>query len=82
MMKNKTTVESKTDVKEVFCKNLSIAVSESGLTYASVAEKLGVTKATMSMYKHGKALPSLETFSILCDILGESADFLLGKKDY
>ncbi len=34
------------------------------------------------MYKHGKAVPSLETFADLCEILDVSADFLLGKKDF
>jgi len=33
------------------------------------------------MYKSGKALPSLETFEKICEILDVSADFLLGKKD-
>lgn len=53
----------------------------SPLSYADVARKLGITKPTMSMYKSGKALPSLETFNLLCDVLDVSADFLLGKKE-
>lgn len=67
---------------KVFGKRLTEAVAESPLCFAEVALKLNISKATMSMYKHGKALPSLETFSALCDILDVSADYLLGKKDY
>ena len=70
------------DLKEVFSKNLALAVNDSGLNYSDLAATLGISKATLTMYKHGKALPSLETFSALCDALGESADFLLGKRDY
>ena len=38
--------------------------------------------ATMSMYAHAKALPSLETFYLICSVLEVDADFLLGRKDY
>lgn len=70
------------DLKQTFSRALNQAVNDSEYSYASLAKALGITKATMSMYKHGKALPSLETFSNLCDLLNESADFLLGKRDY
>ena len=70
------------DLQLTFSKNLIEAVKTSPLNYAQLASQLGITKATMSMYKHGKALPSLETFDRLCDLLDVSADFLLGKKEY
>ena len=70
------------DMKEIFSVKLQEAVKYSSINYAELAKKLGITKATMSMYKHGKALPSLETFTLLCDILDVSADFLLGKKEF
>ncbi|MBE7089197.1 MAG: helix-turn-helix transcriptional regulator [Clostridiales bacterium] len=68
-------------MKTIFSSKLIEAVRYSGLSYAELAKKLNITKATMSMYKHGKALPSLETFYLICEYLDVSADFLLGKKE-
>ena len=68
--------------REIFSKKLQEAVKTSAFNYAELAKKLNITKATMSMYKHGKALPSLEVFSEICDLLDVSADFLLGKKEF
>lgn len=70
------------ELNAIFSQKLSEAVKDSGMNYAKLAGKLNISKATMSMYVHGKALPSLETFSAMCDVLSESADFLLGKKEY
>lgn len=65
-----------------FGKNFEEAVRNSDLTYAELARRLGVSKATISMYKSGKAYPSLPTFAEICDILDVSANFLLGIKDF
>ncbi|MBO5067696.1 MAG: helix-turn-helix transcriptional regulator [Clostridia bacterium] len=65
-----------------FSKNLIEAVKTSPLNYAELSKALGITKATMSMYKHGKALPSLDTFNKICEILDVSADYLLGRKEF
>ena len=69
------------EIREVFATKFNETMKYSHLSYAELARKLNITKATMSMYKHGKALPSLETFSLICDILDVSADFHLGKID-
>ncbi len=70
------------ETRKIFSKKLQEAVKTSTINYAELAKSLGITKATMSMYKSGKALPSLETFDKLCDLLDVSADFLLGKKEF
>ena len=69
------------EVRTIFAKKFNEIMKYSHISYAELARKLNITKATMSMYKHGKALPSLEKFSAICDLLDVSADFLLGKKD-
>lgn len=69
------------DIRNIFNVKLQEAVKCSPLSYAELARKLNITKATMSMYKSGKALPSLETFDKICDLLDVSADFLLGKEE-
>ena len=69
------------EIRIIFAEKFNEAMKYSNLSYAELAKKINITKATMSMYKHGKAIPSLETFSKMCDLLDVSADFLLGKKD-
>ena len=69
------------EIRKIFAERFNECMKYSPLSYADLARKLNITKATMSMYKHGKALPSLETFSEICDLLDVSADFLLGKKE-
>lgn len=70
------------DIKQIFSKNLCEAVKFSNINFAQLAKKVNITKATMSMYAHAKALPSLETFYLICSVLEVDADFLLGRKDY
>ena len=53
----------------------------SGKSYAELARHLGVGKSTVSMYLHGRALPSLEIFARITDFLDVSSDFLLGKNE-
>ena len=69
------------DIKKIFAENFAEAMRSSLYSYAELSRKLNITKATISMYKHGKALPSLETFYTICELLDVSADFLLGKKE-
>lgn len=69
------------EIREIFCERFNECMKFSSISYAELSRKLNITKATMSMYKHGKAVPSLETFYMICDILDVSADYLLGKKD-
>ena len=68
-------------IRKNFSIQLQEAIKFSNLTYAELARKLNITKATMSMYKSGKALPSLETFEKMCDYLDVSADYLMGLSD-
>jgi len=69
-------------INVIFSAKFQEAVKFSSINYAELSKKLGITKATMSMYKNGKALPSLDVFNNICDILDVSADFLLGKKEF
>ena len=69
------------DMRKIFSERLNEAMKFSNVSYSELAKKLGITKATMSMYKHGKAIPSLETFYLLCDLLDVSADYMLGRNE-
>ena len=46
-----------------------------------LAEKTGITEATISNYINAKQLPKLGVVEKIADILGVSVDYLLGKTD-
>ncbi|MBE7090669.1 MAG: helix-turn-helix transcriptional regulator [Clostridiales bacterium] len=51
-------------------------------TQAEIARALHLCKQTVSDYKRGKAVPSLQMLCALCDYLDVSADYLLGRTEY
>lgn len=63
------------DFENVF-KHLRIA---SGLTQAEMAEKLGVSKSTISMYENGNREPDFETLEAIADFFNVDIDYLLGR---
>ena len=69
------------DLKIIFGERFSEEMKYNKISYAELARKLNVSKAVVSMYKHGKALPSLEKFFLICEILEVPADYLLGRKE-
>ena len=50
-------------------------------TQAQVAAWLSITQAAYSKYECGRAEPSIETLSILCEKYGVSLNYLLGKDE-
>jgi len=50
---------------------------ERGLRQADIAEKLGVVKATISMYESGQRMPNFETAEAIADILNVPLSFLI-----
>lgn len=57
---------------------LKPALLKRGLSQVELAEKIGVSKNTVSMWIRGKISPSLETLLLLVEILDVSADEILG----
>lgn len=59
------------------CDNLKQLRSARGLTQAEVAQRLGVTRQTISSYESGRTMPDLEMLKRLADILGCDLEQLL-----
>ena len=57
-------------------------INSCGLTYSEIAKQVGVSVVMLSQYKNLYKLPSLETFTKLCMVIGASADYILGLKDF
>lgn len=51
------------------------------LSQLELAEKLGVSKSTISMYEVGKREPDFETLEMIADFFNVDMNFLLGKYD-
>ena len=64
-----------------FTERFNEALKYSQLSQKQLAEKLDINKATITNYKKGKIVPSLDTFYELCQLLDVSADYLLGLTD-
>lgn len=58
--------------REIFAKNLRFFVEKSHLNQTQIADRLNVSKGTMSDYVHGRAFPRPEKLTELCEILGVS----------
>lgn len=56
------------------------ALQYSPISQKEIAKRLGVDPSTVSKYARGNAMPSLDIFANLCEILDVSADEILGLK--
>ncbi len=66
---------------QYFGEKLKYLRKSHGLNQKQVAEKLGITSATVSAYELGKKYPSLDILIKICTIFDVSSDFLLGLSD-
>ncbi len=65
-----------------FCERLKELRTDKNLLQSELAEKLGLSKATVSAWETGRNQPSFDMLITLSDFFGVSIDFLLGKTDY
>lgn len=61
-------------------KRIAESRRNAGFTQEELANRLGVTPQALSKWEKGASSPDLEMLTSLCDILGVSADYLVGKK--
>jgi len=61
-------------------KRIAESRRNAGFTQEELANRLGVTPQALSKWEKGASSPDLEMLTSLCDILGISADYLVGKK--
>lgn len=66
------------ETNELFCKRLTNAIKQSGLTQKQIAKALFISESNITNWKNGENLPSLDILYKLCILLDESADYLLG----
>lgn len=64
-----------------FSERIKALRDQSGMTQQEVADKLNVTKQTISQYERGLRRPDIESLEAIADLYNVSADYLLGKTD-
>ncbi len=69
-------------MREEIIKRLFDEIKISGLSYSEIAKQVGISVVMFSQYKNNQKLPSLETFAKICSVIGASADFILGIKEF
>jgi len=64
-----------------FCTRLRELRKQNGLSQQDLADKMSVTKQTISQYERGVRVPDYDNLLTLCDIFNVSSDYMLGKSD-
>lgn len=54
---------------------------ENGMTQVALAQKLNVTKGTVSTWETNSRVPSFDTLNELCDLFDKRLDYLMGRSD-
>ena len=64
-----------------FSERLKYLRMQSSLSQQDLANKLNMTKQTISQYERGVREPDYDNLLALCDVFNVSSDYLLGKSD-
>lgn len=56
-------------------------ITASGKSQTEIAQALGIKQQSVQQYLSGRALPSLDTFANLCEILELDLAYILGIKN-
>lgn len=65
-----------------FAERLKELRIQNKLGQAELAKRCNVKQSCVSKWERGITLPDAEMIVVLCEVLHESADYLLGIKDY
>ena len=64
-----------------FSEKLSLLRRQAGMTQAELAERLGISKSSVSMYERGNREPELELLQAMADFFSVSVSSLLGREE-
>lgn len=67
--------------QEEIKKRLHEELTASGKSQTEIAQALGIKQQSVQQYLSGRALPSLDTFANLCEILELDPAYILGIKN-
>ena len=73
---------TKTESSNLFASRLCYSMEIRQMSVCELADALYVSTSTVSAYRTGRRLPSIQTLSAIANILHFSTDYLLGLTDY
>ena len=65
-------------MRETFAERLADLLKQQGVSQKELAERVGVTEATMSRYMHSERIPKSEIIANIATALHTTSDYLLG----
>ena len=68
--------------KSPFPRKLRYLLKSRGVTQKELAEAVGVTRQSISMYASGQTVPDIYTAQLIADFFGEKIGYLLSDEDY
>lgn len=67
--------------EKVFQIRLEQVLLERGIKKSEFAGRIGIAPNTLSGYLNGSHQPDMDTLILICDVLGLSSDYMLGRSD-
>ncbi len=64
--------------KELIKTRLAEELINSGMTNTEIARAIGVNVALITQYKKLLKMPSVATLSLICEVIGADANYILG----
>ncbi len=61
-----------------FSERLRQVLKDNGMSQVMLAKKIGMSQGVVNNYCTGKREPTLDVLIAICQVLNESADYLLG----
>ena len=61
-----------------FSERLRQVLKDNGMSQVMLAKKIGLSQGVVNNYCTGKREPTLDVLIAICQVLNESADYLLG----
>jgi len=67
--------------REVIKQRLKEELESSKLSFSEIAKAVGIKVQMITQYRNSNKMPSVETLSKICEVLGADANYVLGITD-
>ncbi len=69
------------NTKDIFAERIALLRSEKGITQGTLAEAIGISRQSITLYENRTRVPDIEILSRFSDFFGVTSDYLLGLSD-